>query len=346
VPLADVTTTAGVWGALATALKIQLNHDPVEQLCQDLRTRGPTLLILDNFEQIVQRAEETVGRLLDTVLSVQIVATSREPLRLVGELIYALELLSASDAIELFANRAVRANRHFQLTDGNRRPVQQLVERLDCLPLAIELAAARSRMLSPQKLLERLSRRFDLLKSRAPEVPQRQRTLRNAIQWSWELLNGVERAVLIQCSIFEGGMTLEAAEAIIDVGDDGVWVDEVLAELIDKSMLTQHKERLSMLVSIQQFVQEQAAELIPHHRRHAQYFGTLFPMSQGGFNRLKIVPKQVPLLLSEKANLLVAVKRACEQGWGDIALQCVCLLYTSVAADDMQCVDLGGGRFL
>lgn len=278
VSLADVHTAGGILSAVASALDVQLGRSPDTQLAVALATRGRMLLILDNFEQIVDFAAETAGRWLDTAPELHVLATSRTPLRLEGEVAYGVSLLAEAEAVELFVERARQAapGRPIAPDDDVRRLVQQL----DRLPLAIELAAARSRALGPRQLLDRMSRRFAVLQTRSTERHARQRTLRATLGWSWDMLGPLEQSVLAQCSVFEGGFTLEAAEAVIAVDGD-VWVEDVLYELVDRSLLVRGENsfdaetRLSLLVSVHAFAREQLPADDRVFRRHAEHFAAL-----------------------------------------------------------------------
>ncbi|MEL6216605.1 MAG: hypothetical protein AAFQ99_13130, partial [Pseudomonadota bacterium] len=178
---------------------------------------------------------------------------------------------------------------------------------LDRLPLAVELAASRSRMFTPRKMLNRMTRRFDMLKSRSRDLPERQRTLYATLQWSWELLTPQEQAALSQCSVFRGGFTLDAAEAVLAL-DDTEWVDDVLGQLIDKSMIRSHEQgdtreiRLSLLMSVQQFASQQLANAEAVERRHGQ---ALVQFAEDAAS-----PKQ---LQTEFDNLLIACQRAAQR---------------------------------
>ncbi|NUQ34851.1 MAG: sigma 54-interacting transcriptional regulator [Planctomycetaceae bacterium] len=208
---------------------------------------GRVLIILDNFEQCVHTALATVGKWLDmTEGKVSFLVTSRIPLGLSNEREYPLSPLalpprkataqvSKTDrkgvatleqyaAVKLFIERAKAANPAFEATDDNIDAIGQICVRLDGIPLAIELAAARSKVLSPAKTLERLKQRFELLKTRSSDVVDRQATLRGAIDWSWELLDEYERATLAQLSVFPGGTFLEGAEAVVELKSAGYGV--------------------------------------------------------------------------------------------------------------------------
>ncbi|MEL6342460.1 MAG: protein kinase [Myxococcota bacterium] len=305
VELADARTAGDIWSTIGEALDLRLGQDPQRQITHDLRRRGRTLLILDNFEQIADFAAETAGALLDDAAQLSILVTSRTPLQLSGERIYTLGLLEREPAIALFIDRAQQAKLRADLSERYAHPIAELVERLDRLPLAIELAAARSRMYTPDKLLSRLSRRFDLLQSRSRDRPARQRTLRAALQWSWEILSADEQAVLAQCSVFEGGMSLEDAVDVIDIGDETAWLEELLAELVDHSLLVNSEDdgdmRLSMLVSVQQFASEKLQSPEATYMRHLQHFA-------------RRSAEKPEALFAERENLMAACQRAVSLG--------------------------------
>src|SRR6185295_17862639 len=164
--------------------------------------RGRCLVILDNFEQVVAHAPATVGRWLDRAASAAFLVTSREQLHLPGEVLFPIEPLPLErDAIELFAARARAQRPDFVVDDDNRAAVADVVRLVEGLPLAIELAAARTRILSPAQLVERMRDRFRLLVG-AHGAVARQATLRAAIDWSWDLLAPWEQKALAQCSVF------------------------------------------------------------------------------------------------------------------------------------------------
>ena len=216
--LSEAHSLEGIHFAVALALGVPLGKDdPAVQLGHAIAGRGRCLVILDNFEQVQQHATATVGRWLDRAGEATFVVTSRERLHLEGEQVLAVEPLRLdSEAIELFAVRARAQRPGFELDEGTRHAVAEVVRLLDGLPLAIELAAARVRVLSPAQIVERLKDRFVLLAG-ATGAAARQATLRAAIDWSWELLTPWEQTALAQCSVFEGGFTLEAAELVLDL---------------------------------------------------------------------------------------------------------------------------------
>ncbi len=221
------------------------------------------ILLLDNFEHV---AEAAVGlsELLAACPNVQLLVTSRELLRLPGEQAYPVPPLDPEEGTELFVARARAALPNFVASDA----VPELCDRLDNLPLAVELAAARIRVLSPEQLLERLSQRLDLLKA-GRGVDPRQQTLRATIEWSHDLLDKDERRLFARLSVFAGGCTLEAAEQVADADLD------TLQSLVDKSLVRQTQERFWMLETIREYAAEQleeSGEADELRRRHAEHF--------------------------------------------------------------------------
>ncbi|MFT4977890.1 MAG: putative ATPase, partial [Myxococcota bacterium] len=276
-----------------------------------LRERGPTLLILDSFEHLIAHAEQTIGRWLAAAPALQLLVTSRVPLRLRGEQLLTVDVLPPKDAAALFIHRAQASGAHI---DAETPELAELVSLLDGLPLAIELAATRARMLSPADLRARLSSRFDLLTSRSQQLPARQRTLRATLAWSWALLSPAEQAVLAQCSIFEQGFSLDAAAAVIVVPDDSGWLEDILAELIDKSLLRRLDDgegtRLGMLHAVQHFVAEKRTDPAPTQQRHAAWFARLGAPTAIAALHGRQGHVRWKRLEAESANIIAALQRA------------------------------------
>jgi predicted ATPase/class 3 adenylate cyclase len=264
--LAPARTVEGLASAVAQGLELPLGQeDPVVQIGQALAGRGRCLLILDNFEHLARWAEPTLGRWLDRAPEAAFLVTTREVLGIAGEQTLALAPLQADDAEALFHKRAAAAKRDFQPSGEDRAAIATLVHLLDGLPLAIELAAARVRTLAPRALLARMSERFKLLSSGGGRL-DRQATLRATFDWSWGLLPTAEKAALAQLSVFEGGFTLEAAEAVIDLGmlDDPPWTLDVVHALVDKSFVRppshdRGQDRFDLLGSVQAYAAEHLA---------------------------------------------------------------------------------------
>lgn len=337
--LSEARSLDGIYFAVASALEVPLGReDPAVQLGNAIAGRGRCLIILDNFEQVVQHAPATLGRWLDRARDAAFVVTSRERLHLPGEEIFPVEPLQLEkDAIELFATRARAQKPDFVLGEGNRAAVAEVVRLLDGLPLAIELAAARVRVLSPAQIVERMRDRFSLLAG-ARGAAARQATLRAAIDWSWDLLTPWEQAAFAQCSIFDGGFTLEAAEAVLDLS---AWpqappVMDVVQALSDKSLLRTwvpveqsrydiEEPYFGMYISIHEYAAEKLEasgggmkrEADARHGRYFASFGTDAAIEalslRGGVKRRRE-------LALELDNLVAACRRAVDGGNGALAV--------------------------
>ncbi len=236
--LTEARTEQEILTTVANTFGVVLSEDkPVGQLTHAIRGRGRMLLILDNMEQVVDYGASTVGTWVRYAPDAVFLVTSRVRLGLQGEHLFVLDPLTLDEAIQLFEDRARRTRPDFILSPESREVVENIVERLDRMSLPIELAAARVALLTPVQILERLSHRFRLLKSGRRDQSTRQSTLRGAIDGSWELLGPVERAALAQCSVFRGGFTLEAAEAVLDLESWDAWTMDVIQNLVDQSLL-------------------------------------------------------------------------------------------------------------
>jgi predicted ATPase len=224
--LTEARTELGICHGVGQGMGIPLTQaDPLAQIHAALRMRGRMLIILDNFEQVAEHAATTLGKWLQDTPEVQFIVTSREPLHLEGEQAFPLDTLAADDAdapaIRLFCDRAAEVRKDFKAEDITLDVIRRIVNELDGIPLAIELAAARVAAMPPKKILERLPQRFDLLTSRRRDAGTRQQTLKAAIDWSWNLLNPYEKLALAQCSVFRDGFFLEAAEEVLDLSSAG-----------------------------------------------------------------------------------------------------------------------------
>jgi predicted ATPase len=287
VDLAAVRDPALLGSALAQELGASESAEAVEDVLEaHLRDRS-MLLLLDNLEQLVPDVE-LVSRLLAAAPRLLVLATSRTPLRLGGEHEYPVppltlpgpgdradfETLVANDAVRLFASRAAAVDPEFQLDEQNVAAVVHVCTRLDGLPLAIELAAARSKLLPPDAMSSRLDQALDLLVGGAQDLPDRQRTLRATLEWSHGLLREDERTLFARLAVFAGGWTLEAAEAVC--GESGLDVFETLASLVDESLvrrlrLPSGEPRFTMLETIREYAVElldASGEAETLHRRH------------------------------------------------------------------------------
>jgi predicted ATPase/serine/threonine protein kinase len=230
------------------------------------------LLVLDNFEHLLEGAT-LVSELIAASTGLKVLATSRAPLRLSQEREYPVEPLEVPPptslpppdelarvpAVALFVERARAAKQTFMLTTENARAVAEVCRMLDGLPLALELAAARVKLLTPRAMLERLDHRLKLLTGGARDLPGRQQTMRGAVAWSYDLLDEQERAVLRRLAVFASGCTLDAAEAVCGAGDEDVL--EALGSLIDKSLVRQREQedgeaRFTMLEVVREYALE------------------------------------------------------------------------------------------
>src|SRR5918999_2099459 len=297
VALATLTDPTLVASTVAQVLGVRESGDqPLIEGVKDYLKDKLLLLVLDNFEQVLEAAP-LAGELLSAP-RLKVLATSRIPLAVYGEHEYAvpplavpdpkrlpgLEALSQYEAVRLFIERARAAKADFAVTSENAPAVAEICARLDGLPLAIELAAARVKLLPPGAMLGRLGRRLKLLTGGARDLPERQRTLRGAIAWSHTLLEEGEKTLFARMAIVSGGRTLEAVEAVCDAeGDLPVDAFEGVSSLLDKSLLRQEEgpegePRFVMLETIHEFAREklgQSAEAEEIKRTHAQYFLTL-----------------------------------------------------------------------
>lgn len=269
------------------------DHALLEQL-QAYLGEKQLLLLLDNFEQVVSAAVQ-VADLLATCPKLKIVVTSRMPLHVRAEQEFTVQplavpnpkhlpdlgALSQYEAVALFIMRAQAARPDFQVTNANAPAVAEICVRLDGLPLAIELAAARIKLFSPQALLTRLGQRLAVLTTGARDAPARQQTLRNAIAWSYALLNAGEQRLFWRLSLFAGDCTLEAMESVCTALDAGAGqVFDGVASLLDKSLLQQTEQeegepRLSMLETVREYGLEclrESGEAQAGQRAHALYY--------------------------------------------------------------------------
>ncbi len=293
VPLASVLDPEIV--AYSIAKHLGLKEDPLLDMDEVLvRFFKPkqALLVLDNYEQIV-KAADIIGQLLEVCAELQILVSSRVVLQIAGEKEYqvpplslpklngsnSLEKLEKVPSIVLFTERANASRRNFQLSNDNITAVAEICIRLDGLPLAIELAAARTKIFKPQALLERLNKSLDLLKG-SGKLPERHQTLRQTIAWSYNLLDSEEKELFQKSAVFVGGCTMEALEIVCGSDDLANWdvIDGVMA-LVDKSLLqseeTEDDTRFFMLETIREFAVE-ALNNAPNVREqkmaHIHYF--------------------------------------------------------------------------
>lgn len=272
----------GVWWVALAALRDPELVEPTiaqvlgarDGLAEHLRSRR-ALLLLDNLEQLLG-ASARIAKLLAEAPEVRVLVTSRERLGVAGEREYSVAPMAINDAVELFTARARQLQPGFEPDLA----VTEICRRLDGLPLALELAAARVKVLSPAQILPRLERRFDLLTTGARDAPERQRTLRAAIDWSYDLLADGERGIFARLGVFAGSFDLDAAEAVA-----GADVD-MLGSLVDKSLLRPTRDgRFFMLETIREFAVERLAgsgETDRLQRAHAAWFVSLVEQTAPG----------------------------------------------------------------
>ena len=294
--LSPITNPRLVPAAIARSLMVrdQPGRDVLDSLADHLRDRE-LLLVLDNVEQVVEAAS-AVGRLIDGAPRLKILATSRVPLHISGEQEFPvppmvlpdlvrssdIEGLAGNEAVTLFIQRAASVRPGMRLTPENAATVAEIAVKLDGLPLAIELAASRAKLLAPDAILARLGTRLSLLTTGASDRPERQRTLRNTIEWSHDLLEVEHRRLFARLGTFNGGWTLEAAEVICGPGLE-VEVLDGLGTLIDHSLVRpgqpeEGEPRFSMLETIREFAAERLAlsgERDELQRGHAEHFRNL-----------------------------------------------------------------------
>jgi predicted ATPase/DNA-binding SARP family transcriptional activator/DNA-binding CsgD family transcriptional regulator len=314
----------------------------IDTLAATLRHKT-LLLILDNCEHLVEGAARLVTLLLDTCPRLKILATSREALRVMGEVVWPVPLLSVPDlqlsptveelesyeSVRLFAGRAHERNPTFAVNLDNAHVVAEICRRLDGLPLAIELAAARTKVLPPEAMLARLGSRLKLLGGAARDLPQRQKSLRATIEWSYELLDDTEKTLFARLSVFCGGCTLEAVEAVCDAeGDLSFDVLEGVSSLLDKSLISQEEgargeRRFVMLETIHEYARERldlSEEAEKVSRRHLEYFLALAEEAELQLRGAR-QGKWLERLELEHDNLRGALSWALEGGEAELGLR-------------------------
>ena len=303
--LSEATTTQGVCFTIARDLCLRLDRpDVVAQIGHALASRGPTLVLLDNLEQVVDGVVTAVGKWLALAPQVRILTTSRRPLRIQGERTLRLGPLPTADGVSLFLDRCATPP-----PAAHEPDVRRLVKALDGMPLALELAAARTSLFPVPQLRRRLEQRLDLLSGGGPDLPERHRSLVASLQWSWDLASSAARSALAMLSVFEGGCSLDDVEAIL--ATEGTALDAV-QELADASLVRvdPHSGRLSLFRVVQAFGADQ---LEPSARRAAEVRHGMH------YARFHVPTLPVETLLCEADNFVVACERALERGDGEVA---------------------------
>jgi predicted ATPase/DNA-binding CsgD family transcriptional regulator len=349
VSLASISDPDLVFSTLAQALGLlEPEHTPLLEYLKSSLHEKHLLLLLDNFEQVVSAAP-LMGELLLACPAVKALVTSRTSLRLQGEYEFPVvplalpglqerpdaHTIAQSAAVTLFVQRASAIKPGFSLGDANAAVIAAICTRLDGLPLAIELAAARSKLLPPEALLAQLQHRLTVLVGGPRDLPARQQTLRGTIAWSYDLLDQAEKILLRRLAVFVGGCTLEATETVCNAGRD-LEIDTLdgVARLVDKSVLRQEEQadsepRLLMLETIREYALERLAEsgeAEALRRQHVAYF-------------LKLAEESEPKMLSavqatwyrrlevEHDNLRAALRWTLENGEAEIGLRLAGALY-------------------
>ncbi|MGQ0551329.1 MAG: ATP-binding protein [Armatimonadota bacterium] len=339
VDLSSITDAGLVLYAIASALGLREAGSGflADRVAEHLSGRA-FLLILDNFEQVVEAAPQ-VGQILEAAPQLKVLVTSRERLRLTWEREFAVPPLAMPDraqaarpndlakvpAVALFLERARAVRADFSMTAESAAAVAEICIRLDGLPLAIELCAPRVKVLSPKEILLRLQHQLEVLTSGPRDLPARQRTLRAAIAWSDGLLADNERMLLRRLGVFVGGWTLDAAAAVCD-GEAGLDILEGLASLVDKSLIRQTAQpdggvRFGMLEAIREYAIEQlktAGELEQLRERHARYFAEIARRTEQAVLTVDEEPSIAAMGL-ERDNVQAAIELAIGKRDGHIA---------------------------
>jgi predicted ATPase/DNA-binding CsgD family transcriptional regulator len=317
--LSPLSSGEFVWDRVALSLGVKEpgpSRTWAETVGHRLGTRK-ALLVLDNCEHVVETAAEVVAGILATAPSVKIVSTSREPLGVAGEVTWAVPSMIEADAVQLFTDRARLAQPQFRLHEDDRKAVLDICQRLDGLPLAIELAAARTRALAPARIAAGLKDRLAVLSTGPRGGPRRQATLEASFDWSYDLLSEPERALLRQLSVFSGGFDVEAALSVCPAA-----TLELLASLADRSLIIvesrtgQAEARYRLLETVRQFAAEhldEAEEVEVMRIRHRDYYTEMAEKAEPGLTSPDDARWQA-LLLTEQENLRAAMAWSRDRG--------------------------------
>ncbi|MDQ3283575.1 MAG: NB-ARC domain-containing protein [Acidobacteriota bacterium] len=264
--------------AAVLALRNTAGCGTVAAIVEALRERE-LLLVLDNCEHVIDACAELTSTLLAQCPRLNVLATSREPLGVAGERVWPVPPIAANEAAELFVDRAAAVEPSFALTESNRDVVLEICRRLDGIPLAIELAAARVRVLTPEQILARLEDRFAILAGGARTAIARHRTLRATIDWSYALLTAREQTLLARLAVFSGSFALEQVEVVCSCPEiDASEMLDLLCSLVDKSLVVANRKtavRYSLLETIREYASEKLAAMsdaVDVQRRHALAF--------------------------------------------------------------------------
>ncbi len=287
VELAPISDTANIVSAIASVFDVrEVQNIPLIQLLLDYLRAKEHLLILDNCEHLVEASAQIADQLLHTCPDLKIIASSREALGIDGETIYRVPSLKDDESTRLFVERATKAEPRFHLTDENASSIAQICSRLDGIPLAIELAAARVKLFTPEQIAERLDDRFKLLTGGSRTALERQQTLRALIDWSYITLNEVEQRALRHLAVFSGGWSFDAAESVIGESEalDG------LMGLVNKSLVNveeqEHQSRYRFLETIRQYAMEKLSESGESEQARDRHFDYMLKLAQGSNQEL------------------------------------------------------------
>ena len=325
--LSDARDQAGILRVAAMTLGVVLGaENPVEAVGKAIASRGRCLIVLDNFEQVAQHARTTVRDWLRDAPEAAFVVTTRVLLGLQGEVALSLPPLDRADAVDLFVARATEAVPEFQLARTQREDVEALVDLLDRLPLAIELAAARVRSMGTTELVARVSDSFRQWMAVSTGRGAHQATLRRTLDWSWDLLNLPEKRALARLSVFEGGLTLPAAEAVLAL-EQG-WAPDVVHNLVDHSLVrregsTDQTSRFHLLVGVQTYAADQLDAMGDRQAteaRHGQFFATRGTPEAVAALRTSGGLARQQALVEDIENVVVACRRAVRRNDADVAL--------------------------
>ncbi|HEV8252498.1 MAG TPA: tetratricopeptide repeat protein [Candidatus Limnocylindria bacterium] len=341
VPLGTISQSDLVLPTIAQVLGlVDPGTRPLDRLVEHIGAKC-FLLVLDNFEQVNDAAPQ-IAELLARAPKISVLVTSRSPLRVSGEQEFPvpplgvpdpkhlpdLEQLSTYESVALFTERAMAVRPDFTVTSTNAPAVAEVCVRLDGLPLAIELAAARVRVLSPQAIMERLGDRLKLLSGGSRDLPERHQTLRGAIAWSYDLLDEADKRVFARLAVFAGGATLEAIERVAFEPGDAVDPLDALTSLVDKSLVREESDpdgepRFRMLSTIREFATErleEQGEAEEMGERHAAWVLALVQDGAAGI----FGPDQKAILdrdEREHDNIRAALARAIAHGHAEMAMQ-------------------------
>ncbi len=347
-PLAAESTMAGVAGAVAALFELrdEAGRSANELLMQHLQARR-LLLVLDNCEHLIGAAAALADQLLQHCPQLQLLATSRQPLGVPGEQTLPVpplatgeadatpDELARAEAVRLFVDRATAARPDFRLGPENAALVAQICRRLDGIPLAIELAAARVKVLTPQQIAARLDDVFKLLTGGQRHLLPRQQTLRALIDWSWDLLDEAERTLFARASVFTGDFSLEAAEAVLpELDGDSAAVLDGLAALVDQSLLVAVERggqmRYRLLETIRQYAAEKLAastgQALVLQRRHARFHAQALQQAMARLHGPQHAEAALQLQL-DLDNAHAALDAVTSQRWFDVGID----LATSLA---------------